>query len=160
MILYHGSKYKFDEIDLSKCKDGKDFGKGFYLTRNLQQAIKWAKRNDGKGFLYSYEFNEECLEESSSFFIRKLTKYDKEWADFVCKCRLELYETRDDIIYDRMADSKFFILTSALERYYYHQISLKQLLFVARFTDESYDQYCFKTEKACKQLKPIKRMEV
>lgn len=28
MILYHGSNLKIKEIDLSKCKPYKDFGKG------------------------------------------------------------------------------------------------------------------------------------
>lgn len=33
MLLYHGSFTKVTEIDLSKCRKGKDFGRGFYVTR-------------------------------------------------------------------------------------------------------------------------------
>jgi hypothetical protein len=29
--LYHGSNVKIEKIDLSKSKNGKDFGKGFLL---------------------------------------------------------------------------------------------------------------------------------
>ena len=32
MLLYHGSYAKVENIDLKKCKQGKDFGRGFYLT--------------------------------------------------------------------------------------------------------------------------------
>ena len=32
MILYHGSNQLITKIDLSKSKDFKDFGRGFYLT--------------------------------------------------------------------------------------------------------------------------------
>ncbi len=32
MILYHGSNRLITNIDLSKSKDFKDFGRGFYLT--------------------------------------------------------------------------------------------------------------------------------
>ena len=33
MKLYHGSYIKIDEIDLSKSKPYKDFGRAFYLTK-------------------------------------------------------------------------------------------------------------------------------
>ena len=38
MLLYHGSYTKVEKIDLSLCADGKDFGKGFYMTSNQTQA--------------------------------------------------------------------------------------------------------------------------
>ena len=38
MILYHGSNVSFDEIDLAKSLPNKDFGKGFYLSDNSEQA--------------------------------------------------------------------------------------------------------------------------
>ena len=55
MELYHGSTYDFTEIDLSKARKGKDFGLGYYLTTNKNQAIKWATRGkmQKKGFLYT-----------------------------------------------------------------------------------------------------------
>ena len=38
MLLYHGSFTRVSEIDLNKCKRGKDFGRGFYVTSSYQQA--------------------------------------------------------------------------------------------------------------------------
>ncbi|WP_196814247.1 DUF3990 domain-containing protein [Butyrivibrio sp. LC3010] len=32
MLLYHGSYTSVENIDLNQCMNGKDFGKGFYLT--------------------------------------------------------------------------------------------------------------------------------
>jgi len=32
MILFHGSNVPVREINLSKCRPYKDFGRGFYLT--------------------------------------------------------------------------------------------------------------------------------
>ena len=32
MLLYHGSFTQVSQIDLGKCKAGKDFGRGFYVT--------------------------------------------------------------------------------------------------------------------------------
>lgn len=43
MILYHGSNCNFDKIDLSKSKDKRDFGKGFYTTTLKNQAEEWAE---------------------------------------------------------------------------------------------------------------------
>lgn len=38
-ILYHGSIYIFDKIDVSKGRSNKDFGKGFYMATEKSQAI-------------------------------------------------------------------------------------------------------------------------
>lgn len=43
MILYHGTNIAFETIDLSKSKPNKDFGQGFYLTTDKNQAIEMAK---------------------------------------------------------------------------------------------------------------------
>ena len=32
ITLYHGSNQIFNSVDLSKSKDNRDFGRGFYLT--------------------------------------------------------------------------------------------------------------------------------
>ena len=42
MILYHGSNVEIDEIDLLKSKPNKDFGRGFYLSENSEQALEMA----------------------------------------------------------------------------------------------------------------------
>ena len=38
MKVYHGSYMEIDEIDLSLCEVGKDFGRGFYVTNLHKQA--------------------------------------------------------------------------------------------------------------------------
>ena len=42
MKLYHGTNIAFDKIDLSLSKPCKDFGAGFYLSDNRQQAEELA----------------------------------------------------------------------------------------------------------------------
>lgn len=44
MRLYHGSNQLITEIDLEKSKDYKDFGRGFYMTRDYARAVAMAKR--------------------------------------------------------------------------------------------------------------------
>ena len=40
MILYHGTNQDFGDIDLTKSKPNKDFGQGFYLSREYTQAME------------------------------------------------------------------------------------------------------------------------
>lgn len=44
MILYHGSNQLITKIDLSKSKNFKDFGRGFYLTKDYARAVAMAQR--------------------------------------------------------------------------------------------------------------------
>ena len=44
--LYHGTIYKFDEIDVSARKGYKDFGKGFYATAVPLHAERLAVRTN------------------------------------------------------------------------------------------------------------------
>ena len=60
------------------------------MTTNKKQAIKWATRGNLQkaGLIYTYYFDETLLD-TNKLKVKKLTKYNKEWAEFLCKCRLE-----------------------------------------------------------------------
>lgn len=42
MKLYHGTNVDFETIDLQKSNKNKDFGQGFYLTADKDQAEQMA----------------------------------------------------------------------------------------------------------------------
>lgn len=44
IIVYHGTTDFFEDIDLNKSKNRRDFGKGFYTTILESQAKEWAYR--------------------------------------------------------------------------------------------------------------------
>lgn len=55
MILYHGSKNKFDEFDIRCCSDDVYFGKGIYFTADRAMAATYAGNefgNDTNGYIY------------------------------------------------------------------------------------------------------------
>lgn len=61
MRLYHGTNQPiFDKILISKSKDNKDFGKGFYLTDDRQRAFELAQYRTnllgGEPTVITYEF--------------------------------------------------------------------------------------------------------
>ena len=87
LILYHGSNQDFDEIDISKSKDKRDFGKGFYTTTLREQAADWAKalfdRYKGDGILvYEMEF-----ELTSNLSVKSYEGLSEEWLFMVQKNR-------------------------------------------------------------------------
>lgn len=53
--LYHGSYAKIEKINLSNCLDGKDFGSGFYLTTDYEQAAKFIKTSIAKADKIRYK---------------------------------------------------------------------------------------------------------
>lgn len=59
MILYHGTTVNIDKIDLQKSKPNKDFGKGFYLSADKDQAMAMASYKSeqigGTSVLNAYE---------------------------------------------------------------------------------------------------------
>ncbi|MDF2586758.1 MAG: hypothetical protein K0S41_599 [Anaerocolumna sp.] len=155
-VLYHGTSVDFDKIDLKFCKPDKDFGFGFYATKWFDQAAKWAvKRASSKDIGYVHEYIVKELDISKLKCLQLLV-YDKSWADYVCKCRFENYDSQGKIkhqlVYDRMADSKYTDLIKALDEYYNGIITIEKLLEVAKFNDIRNDQYCFKDNKALKCL--------
>ena len=65
MVLYHGSTTEIKEIDLTLSKPNKDFGKGFYLSNNFEQAYNMATYKAGlfgtNPLVTKFEFDENLL---------------------------------------------------------------------------------------------------
>ena len=65
MILYHGSNVEIVEIDLQKSRPNKDFGRGFYLSADHDQALRMAqfktKIEGGSPFVTEYEFDDTLM---------------------------------------------------------------------------------------------------
>ncbi|MHC6202905.1 DUF3990 domain-containing protein [Breznakiellaceae bacterium SP9] len=87
MILYHGSNRAFALVDLSKSKNRRDFGKGFYMTTLKSQAEQWAKRmfdRLGGGGIFVYEFE---LSITDDLKFRQFERLNQEWLEFVVENR-------------------------------------------------------------------------
>ena len=91
MKLYHGSTVAVRKPSLRPGRTNADFGKGFYTTSNLEQAVRWAhikrEREEGTRAVVSvYEFDESLLD-NADWNIRKFTGADEVWLYFVADCR-------------------------------------------------------------------------
>ena len=95
-FLYHGSAVGFSRIDVSKGRDRKDFGKGFYMAFSREQAIGMMNKKyeeavgilgesiELKKTLYRIELSREVL---PSLRVKEFPVADREWFDFILMCR-------------------------------------------------------------------------
>ena len=152
--LYHGTNRCFDEFDFKKAKKFKDFGKGYYLTSNFNQALRWAQRkasHNAKAYIYSYKV---AYADAENLRILELLKYDKIWLDFISRNRLYGEDTDYDIIYDRMADSQYTDISELLQAYVQRKKTADEIIERIKWKEENAtDQYCFKNKEALQLLK-------
>ncbi len=158
MILYHGTYLDFDKIDLSKSNKGKDFGKGFYLSDNYDQAFKLATFKSiqfgTEPIVISYDFNQDYLLDGSLSFL-SFDTYSKEWADFILRNRLNEDDNNFhdyDVVYGPIANDKIGVqIRNLMENNIDFEIFRERLKFIKGITF----QYLFGTEKAISNLKKI-----
>ncbi len=156
MLLYHGSNVQISKIDLSKSKHGKDFGSGFYLSDNFEQAMEMAKFKSevfgGIPTVMEYEFDEDGAE-NSPLRILKFSEYSKEWADFVFKNRTaESSEIKNeyDIVIGPIANDK---VGAQIRRLIEKDIDFDTFLSRIKYMKGLTLQYFFGTENALSFLK-------
>lgn len=109
--LYHGSNVAIENIDLSRSKRGKDFGQGFYLNANRDQAMAMAIRTtklfcEGQPVLSCFEFDDTVAEERG-LKVKRFPDYSEEWAEFVVMNRKNNTDTPAhpyDIVIGPIAD--------------------------------------------------------
>lgn len=167
MILYHGTNIRFDIPKIIHPNRALDFGAGFYTTTDISQAKVWAKvviRRAEKGIplLNIYEFDEKFL---SQLKIKHFETPNKEWLDFVCEHRLEIYFEDDyDLIIGAVANDNTMpvlqayidsIKTNENDRDFFAQVALRQLR-----DNKLTDQVVFKTERSLQQLKCVEVIEL
>lgn len=157
--LFHGSNMKIEEPDLKHSKPYKDFGVGFYLLADKQQAWDMAfqkvnQTQTGKAEVTEFLFD-ETLMTSENLKVLSYPDYCEEWALFVLANRDKKAEhpVHDyDIVYGPIADDG---VTYQLRRYEGGVISLSRLVDELRYAKGITFQYYFGTERALKHLKRI-----
>ena len=159
MRVYHGSYTLIEEIDLSKCEIGKDFGQGFYVTKIKEQAQFWAERkgldNNTKGYVTEFEFNENAF---LHFKLKTLqfAGYDDHWLDFVTMNRNTALPqpTHDyDIVEGPVADDR---IATRIKKYLRGGISKQQFLEELKFVKETH-QICFCTGRSLQMLDYVEK---
>ncbi len=84
--LYHASTVIIEKPDVLHSRDNLDFGRGFYLTRIREQALRYAERFTRRGkdaFINEYELDDD----TPGFTTKSFPSYNEEWLDYVTLCR-------------------------------------------------------------------------
>lgn len=150
MTVYHGSTEIIKNPDVLHSYRPLDFGKGFYVTTNKNQAENWAKRKSvilgkEKAIVNFYEMDKNFGELKCKNFGEDLS----EWIDFVCHCRdggtdYEKY----DVIIGKVANDKVFRVVDM----YHDGLWDKERAIKEIRAYPNYDQIAFITQKAVEQV--------
>jgi hypothetical protein len=157
MILYHGTNIVFDKIELTKSKPNKDFGKGFYLSSDYDQALAMAKvkveqLESGEPMVLAFEVDEVEIEQLN---ILRFHEYSEEWAKFILLNRKNdnSQPAHDyDIVFGPIADDRVGV---QLWKYETQSIDLATLVKNLQHMKGITFQYFFGTERAIKLLKRV-----
>lgn len=157
MKLYHGSNVEFGDIDLKRSKPNKDFGQGFYLSDNYEQAldmarIKVVQLEAGRPVVMTYEVDDRFLDDLR---VLRYDSYSEEWAKFILLNRNNPSDTPAydyDVVIGPIADDKVGL---QLWRYETNLIDLSTLVRNLKYMKGITIQYYFGTERAIKYLKRI-----
>ncbi len=157
--LYHGSNVKIETPDLIYSKPYKDFGRGFYLSEDMQQAWDMAyqkvnQTREGKAEVTTFLFDEKKMY-SSELKVKIYSDYSEDWALFILANRDKnnVHPVHDfDIVYGPIADDG---VTFQLRRYQGGVISISRLIEELKYAKGITFQYFFGTECALKLLKKL-----
>lgn len=151
ITLYHGSNMEVSKPRLMQSKRLLDFGNGFYLTSDYEQAKKLAvrttdSRSAGKAAVSVFDVDNDEMQKLN---ILIFNAPDKEWLRFISSNRKGKPE---EIIYDIVIgpvanDQTVRTINNYLKGYFSDDIAIQLLL-----PQNLKDQYAFKTEKALEIL--------
>ena len=157
MILYHGTNIDFDKIDLAKSKPNKDFGQGFYLSREYAQAMDMAKTKvaqmeAGTPTVLTFEADDEQM---TTLKVLRFDDYSEDWAKFILlnRSNSKREPAHDyDIVIGPIANDRVGVQLWKFEN---HSIDLPTLVHNLRNMRGITFQFYFGTERAIKILKKL-----
>lgn len=158
ITLYHGSNVEIEVIDFSKSKPGKDFGVGFYLSPDEEQAYEMAMKKarllGGNPIVTRYEFDEAAAKADGMAYLR-YEKYCLEWGQFVHsnrknKTRVSLHSF--DIIYGPIANDDIGLQMRRIDA---RLIDWEQFVKELEHKGGETYQYFFGTERSLKYLRKL-----
>ena len=157
--LYHGSTVAVRKPSLRPGRPNADFGKGFYTTSNLEQAVRWAhikqEREEAERAVVSiYEFDESLLE-NPDLKIRQFKGADEPWLYFVTDCR-KSRPHEFDLVQGPVANDKVFTTVNLFES----GVLSAEAAILQLKAYKTYDQLSFHTDRVIKTLKFVESIEI
>lgn len=171
IILFHGTSEENFTPTYGLENDKHDYGRGFYLTDNLQLAKEWAvcKPNNVNGWVHKYELETDNLkildfqEHNILAWLAELMKHrsasDSKRYHILAEKFIKKYgiDTNNyDIIKGWRADASYFYIAKEFVRDNVDIEILEELLFLGDLGI----QYCIKSELAYSKLKELNNEKI
>ena len=148
-IIFHGSQEIVTHPEIRQSRFNKDFSSGFYCTIMKEQAVRWATRFPGTGYV-----NEFFYQPNPRLRTKVFEQMTEEWLDFIVACRKG--DSHDfDIVEGPMANDKIF---NYIQDFIDGAISREAFWALAKFQKPTH-QICFHTEDALNTLE-FRRYEI
>lgn len=144
ITVYHGSYIEITTPDLTFSRNNLDFGKGFYVTSNQEQALRWARRwlrRGHKAILNSYSFSDELIAKLN-LKVKTFPSYDLEWLHYVADNRNGNDKSDYDIVCGGVANDKVF---NTLELFFDGLIPEDQALLRLKY-EKPNNQICIRKQ--------------
>lgn len=164
VIVYHASYEKIENIDLSFSKPNKDFGEGFYVTTDYEQAKKFAYLISKRKKVKKAHINKYMLSNFDNLEVLEFNGADIEWLKCISGFRntekqkyLKKY-LKNDVIIGKVADDNTSLVINAYMRGAFGDLNNSKVMEVVierLMVDKLTDQICFKTIKSLQKLKFI-----
>lgn len=152
LLLYHGSNVTVEHPRLLERTRALDFGAGFYLTNDCEQAVRWARttvlrREGGVASVSVFEVNEAAM---GKLKVIRFASPDANWLRFVSRHRNERFDDSGvDVVAGPVAnDNTMPVLNLYFKGAYTEEEALRRLV-----SQRLKDQYAMKTEAALAVLR-------
>ena len=140
--ICHGSGGAVSAPRIVATRYTKDFGPGFYCTVLREQAVRWAVRFTGRGWLSHFDYTPDAGLDTLLF-----PQMSEDWLDFVVACRHGDAHPYD-IVEGPMANDTIY---NYVQDFMDGKISRTAFWELAKFKHPTH-QICFCTERALGSL--------
>jgi hypothetical protein len=142
MKVYHSSNFIVERPDTAHSRQCLDFGAGFYVTTLKEQACNYAKRfhrRQQEAWLNTYELSDDL----TGWKILSFDSYNREWLEFVSKCRKGEPTEDYDLVIGGIANDR---VIETIDLYFEHLISMEEALGRLKFEKPNI-QYCIRSQR-------------
>lgn len=164
IFVYHASYISIEKIDLSYSKANKDFGTGFYVTTEYEQAKKFAYLISKRKKIKKAFINKYSLSDLEDLNVLEFKGANIDWLKCISGFRsieepkyLKDYK-KYDVIVGKVADDNTSIVINAYMRGAFGDLNNPKVIDVVierLMADKLTDQICFKNKKSLKKPKYI-----
>lgn len=166
LTLYHGSPNKFVVPSYGKGEEKHDYGKGFYLTENIDLAKEWAvcRPDEQNGWIHTYQLETDGLkildlqEKGVLAWLAELMKHrdaaDSKRYRMLAKKFIQIYgidTSAYDVIKGWRANASYFFIAREFVRDNIDMDILEELLYLGGLGI----QYCIKSKLAYSRLHEV-----